>query len=165
MSLRETLLNGVERLRAARDEQKRLNVQDFAHANRSLLIMVFDPKDDMMFASFGDKQISAKIRSIDGREYEVVKGVLDQSSFHDQIDRFLGGVIDIMRTPLEIGKHFYFFIDSALFNLSKALNKPHATTTQDGGGRSGEGIERGGDGEQDEIRGGLIGGEAKESSR
>jgi hypothetical protein len=138
--------------------------------------MTFSINDSPLAGREGSKVQSRVIRerllreaegnvAIQIREYEVVKGVLDQSSFHDQIDRFLGGVIDIMRTPLEIGKHFYFFIDSALFNLSKALNKPHATTTQDGGGRSGEGIERGGDGEQDEIRGGLIGGEAKESSR
>lgn len=117
------ILNLLQRYRTFRDEQKRLNVQEFAHANRSLLVMVFDPKDDMMYAAFGDKQISARIRSIDGLEYEVVKGVLTHSSFHEQIDRFLGGVIDVMRTPLEVGKHFYLFIDGVLFQLSKALEK------------------------------------------
>lgn len=100
-----------------------LNVQRFAHHNRSLLVMVFDPQDDTMFVAFGDKQISAKIRSADGLDYNVVKGVLEHSTFSDQIDRFLGGIIDAIKLPVTVGNLFYLFIDGALYNISEALEK------------------------------------------
>lgn len=101
--------------------RKTLNVQRFAHANRSLLVIVCDPQDDTMFVSFGDKQISVKIRSADGLEHNVVKGVLTHSTFAEQIDRFLGTLIDVFRIPVDVGTTFYSFIDGALFNISKVL--------------------------------------------
>lgn len=113
----------INKIREWIDTQRSLNVQRFAHQNRRLLVMVFDPQDDTMFISFGDKQISGRIRSADGLDYDVVKGVLEHSTFSDQIDRFLGGIIFAISLPVTVGNLFYSFIDGALFKISEALDK------------------------------------------
>lgn len=113
----------IQKIKAWFYKRKMLDIQQFAHSHRNYLVIICDPKDDTMFMSFRNKQISAKIKSADGINHKVVKNVLKHSTFEREIDRLLGGIIDALKTPLDIGNHFYSFIDGALFNISKALKK------------------------------------------
>jgi hypothetical protein len=113
----------INKLRELFFKRKMLNVQQFAHAHRDFLVIVCDPRDDTMFMSYRDKQVTGKIRSNDGINHRVVKNVLKHSTFDREIDRLLGGIIDVLRCPLNIGNHFYSFIDGALFNITKSIKK------------------------------------------
>jgi len=104
-------------------EHKMLNVQRFAHAHRNMLIIVCDPRDDTMFISYRDKNVTGRVSSQDGIDHRVVRNVLKHSTFNREIDRLLGGIIDVLRTPLDIGNMFYSFIDGALFAITKALHQ------------------------------------------
>lgn len=106
-----------------RKESRALDVQQFAHHHQNYLVIVCDPRDDNIFVAFRNKQISGRIRSEDGLNHHVVKGVLNHSTFEREIDRFLGGLIYSIKCPLDDkkGNLFYSFIDGALFNISKAL--------------------------------------------
>ncbi len=115
--------NPINYIKIWRLKRKMLTIQDFAHMHRKYLVIVADPKDDSIFVSYRDKQITGVIKSADGFHHEIVKKVLKSSTFNSQIDRFLGGVVEILQCSLENGNNFYQFLDGALFNISKALRK------------------------------------------
>jgi hypothetical protein len=100
----ETLKAWFERMGVAGNKRKILDVQQFAHTHRNYLVMVFDPKDDTMFCSFRDKQISAKIKSADGFDHHVVKNVLKLSTFDREVDRLVGSILDTLKFPIAL-KH------------------------------------------------------------
>lgn len=102
-------------------KRKILNIQQFAHNHRNYLVIVCDPKDDTMFVSYRNKQVSARIKSEDGLNHHVVKGVLKHSIFEREIDRYIGGLVYGLKLPLQYGSDFYKFLDGALFNISKSL--------------------------------------------
>ena len=102
-------------------KRKILNIQQFAHEHRNYLVIVCDPKDDTMFISFRDKQVTGRIRSADGLDHHVVRGVLKHSIFEREVDRFIGALMDILKTSLSWGNCFYQFVDGALFQISKSL--------------------------------------------
>ncbi len=103
--------------------RKMLNIQQFAHAHRHFLVIIADPKDDTIFVSYRDKQLSGKISSADGQGHEVVKRLLKHSTFHSSIDRFLASLVDVLKCSVEKGSDFYKFIDGAVFSISQALSK------------------------------------------
>lgn len=111
----------IAKIKAWFYKRKMLDIQQFTHAHRRYLVMVFDPKDDTMFMAFRDKQISGKISSADGVNHKVVRNVLKHSTFEREIDRLLGGIIDTLKCPLKEGNTFYSFIDGGLFNIVKSL--------------------------------------------
>uniref|UniRef100_A0A6H1ZAY3 Uncharacterized protein n=1 Tax=viral metagenome TaxID=1070528 RepID=A0A6H1ZAY3_9ZZZZ len=113
----------IDKIKALFYTRKMLNIQQFARNHRGYLVIVCDPKDDTMFMSYRGRQVSAKIKSEDGRNHKVVKGVLKHSIFEREIDRFIGGIMQGMKLSLEHGNQFYQFIDGALFNISKSLKK------------------------------------------
>jgi len=121
----------LTRFKAWRERRKILDVQAFAHAHRNYLVIVCDPKDDSMFATFRGKQVTAKMRSEDGLNHHIVKNMLKHSTFEREIDRFIGGLIFGLKIPLDVGSNFFAFLDGALFNISKSLKKtkdPYAAT-------------------------------------
>ena len=116
--------------------RKMLNVQEFAHKHRDFLVIVCDPRDDTMFMSYRDKQISAKIRSMDGIDHRVVKNILRHSTFEREIDRLIGAVTDAFTVkgerckecrqlvnPAQVSSFntFIHFLDGALFRITKVL--------------------------------------------
>ena len=104
-------------------KKKMLSIQEFAQANRSYLVMVCDPLDDTVFMSYQGKQVAGRLRSEDGKHGEVLKGVLKHSTFEKEIDRFLGGIINLLQLSVMKGNQFYQFIDGALFNIARAAQK------------------------------------------
>lgn len=104
-------------------KKKMLNVQDFAHANRKLLVIVADPQDDTLFVSYNDKQVTGKIKSIDGLEYNVVKNLLKNSTFERSRERFIGALVDVIKTPITVQQisDFYKFISDAVWKITKSL--------------------------------------------
>ena len=113
-----------------------LRIQGFAQELRDNLVIVARPKDDMMFMSYRGRQVVGKIRSLDGKNHKVVKNVLKASTFEQEVPRFIGGVMDVLRAPLHgIASSFWHFIDGALYNISganelRSNKKPYAKTEE-----------------------------------
>jgi hypothetical protein len=107
-----------------------LNIQDFAHANKNLLVIVADPQDDTIFVSFKDKQVAGKIKSADGIDYQVVKRLMRGSSFESNIERFIGALIDIIRTPLTTQQvsDFYKMVGDSIYVITQSLYKKYGKT-------------------------------------
>lgn len=105
-------------------KRKMLDIQQFAHNHRKYLVIIADPKDDTIFVSFGDQQVTGKIKTADGRNHNVVRRVLKNSGFENTIDFFLVGVMEVLKMKgIEYFSDFGKFIDGALFNISKARKK------------------------------------------
>jgi hypothetical protein len=100
-----------------------MDVQRFAHTHKNYLVIVCDPKDDTIFVSYRDKQVAGMIKSMDGKNHKVIKNLIKHSTFDREIDRFLGGIIDVLKTPLKSASDFLKFLDGALFNISQSLKK------------------------------------------
>lgn len=113
--------------------RKMLNVQDFAHDNRNLLVIVADPQDDTIFVAYKDKQVSGRIKSMDGIDYQVVKKLLKGSQFESHIERFIGALIDIIRTPLtrQQVSEFYKFVGDSIYVITQNLYKKYGKTKKD----------------------------------
>lgn len=111
----------IKRIRQYLHKRKSLNIQEFCHFNKDLLIIVLDPKTDEMRISYRDKIVSGTIKSMDGKDHHVVKNVLKHSTFEREIDRVIGAIIDVMKLPLEHGSDFFKFLDGALYNISQNL--------------------------------------------
>lgn len=110
--------------------RRMLNIQDFAHANKNLLVIVADPQDDTIFVSFKDKQVAGKIKSADGIDYQVVKRLMRGSSFESNIERFIGALIDIIRTPLTTQQvsDFYKMVGDSIYVITQSLYKKYGKT-------------------------------------
>lgn len=101
----------------------KMDISEFAHANKDLLIIVCDPKTDNIFVGYKDKVVSARMKTADGKRMRVVKNVLIHSQFKKHVDPFLHGIAQALQLPFTKGNQFYQFLDGALFNISKALRK------------------------------------------
>lgn len=96
-------------------------IAEFCHYNRDMLIIVADPKTDKLFMSYHDKIVANQIKSVEGYNTKVVKGVLTHSLFKKEIDNFLTSIMESMQLSLENGNQFYQWIDGALCNIARAL--------------------------------------------
>ena len=114
----------IDKIKQWYDTRKTLNVQEFANKHRQFLVIVCDPRDDTMFMAYHGKQISVKIQSQDGKNHKVVKHVLKYSTFEREIDRFIGSVLDALKSPMVgISNTFYAFLDGGIGSIAKALRK------------------------------------------
>lgn len=90
------------------------------HANKDLLIIVADPKDDSVFVSYNDKHAGGKIASLKGDKPRLVKNILKSSGFDRHIDDFLISLAEAIGVKkLVDANNFLQFLDGALFNLAK----------------------------------------------
>ncbi len=109
-----------------RDAQLRYTVKEFAHENKNLLIIVCDPKTDMMFVTHRDKFVSGRIKSPTGRKSHVVREVLKYSRFNVTTDMYITALMETLHLPIWRANQFYQFIDGAVFNIAKSLRKQPA---------------------------------------
>lgn len=102
-----------------REEYLRTVLGAFASENKECLIIVADPKTDYLFVAYKNKMVLGQIKSLDGEPMSVVHGVLRQSimksKFDAAIDRFTGGLVDVLKLGLREGNQFYSFISDVLF--------------------------------------------------
>lgn len=109
-------------------KEKDILLKDFLDKHLSdKLLIIADPKDDSLYMKYGKVYVLTKIKSMDGKDYKVVKNVLKHSRFKTNIDRLLGGLAEAMQLSIRDGNEFWKWIDAALFNISKRLtiNKQH----------------------------------------
>lgn len=116
-------LNPFKIISLALQRRRLMDIQTFAHHHRRYLVIIADPKDDTLFMAFRDKQVATKIKSADGKKYNVIQQVLRHSTFESSIDRFLAALIDAFQTPIAHFSEFGKWIDGALFNISRAIQK------------------------------------------
>jgi len=128
----------IEAIRKRSEARRILRLQGFAQELRDDLVIVARPKDDLMFMSYRGKQVVGKIRSMDGKNHKVVKNVLKASTFEREMPRFVGGVMDVLKSPIDaLTASFWHFLDGALYNISganelKANKKKYAKTEEAG---------------------------------
>lgn len=104
-------------------KRKTLDIQEFTQRHRNYIVFVCDPKDDSIFVAYRGKHVAGRMRSNDGLNHHVLKNMMRHSTFDREIDRFIGGLMEVSKIPLKIGNVFYSFLDGALFNISKAIKQ------------------------------------------
>lgn len=114
------------------DKRSRLAYQipDFAHANKDLLIIIADPKNDEIFVAYGDKMIRGRIGEAGSKQnLHVVKNILKFGRFKSEngIEKFL---MEILAIVIDVRKKFpanvqFFFkaLHDALYSLADGLRK------------------------------------------
>lgn len=136
MTFVKTMLSLYAKIRMIfnRDERLMFTVPEFTRANKDLLIIVADPKNDRMFVSYKDKFVNAKIKSPTGKNTHVVRDVLKYSRFNESIDQYMTALVEALQLPIWKGKsnQFYQFIDGAVYNIAKALRKTKTSTSPNG---------------------------------
>lgn len=114
-----------DKLKEWRSRRFMVSVGDFAHANKHLLIIVADPKDNTLVVAYKDKLCGGIISSEDGSNLEVVKNVLKASKFDkgNAIDRLLTAIALEFEVAVsnKYMQEFLKFIDGALYRITKAL--------------------------------------------
>lgn len=93
------------------------------HEHKDLLLIICDPKTDTIFAGYGDKMVSGRIKTADGKKIDVIRNVLRDSKFEAHSDLFLTGLVEVLQLPVRKGNQFLLFLDGALFNIARALRK------------------------------------------
>ncbi len=106
-----------------RDARHLYTVKEFAHANPNLLIIVCDPKSDRIFVTHKDKFVNGRIKSPTGKKSHVVREVLKYSRFNVTTDMFITSIMETLHLPIWRANQFYQFIDGAVFNIAKSLQK------------------------------------------
>lgn len=105
----------------SREDYLRGQLGAFAHENKDVLIIVADPKTDFMFVAHKDKMVLGRMKSLEGSKMHIVHDVLRQSAlkskFDESIDRFTGGMVDILKLGLKEGNQFYSFVSDVLFHF------------------------------------------------
>lgn len=103
--------------------RKMLNVQEFAHAHPEFLVIVADPRDNTTFVAYRGKQVTSRIASMDGVEYNVVKNLLRHSKFATVFDQFSAHLIEVLGVALThpAMNKFIELLDAAIFRITKTL--------------------------------------------
>ena len=103
-----------------KDRQK--DLQNFAHENKDLLVIIGDPATDSLFMAYEDKMVLSKIKSADGRNTKVIKQALRWSSFAGAIDNLIVALSDMMSLPIKKGNQFFQWIDGAIYGIVNKLS-------------------------------------------
>ncbi len=105
--------------------KERLSVSEFAHKHKHLVVIILDPEEDTMFMAYHDKQVLNKIKTADGQNHRIVKGVMKAGQFKSKIDFFLVAILEILKVPLTnpYMQHFIKWLDGAVFSIGQALRK------------------------------------------
>lgn len=106
---------------AAARYRRNSTVRDFAQRHRDFLVIVLDPKDDSLYASYRGKEVFNVIKAVDGSRQRVVKKVLARSTFKGNIDKLISSVAQAFDLSLKNGNLFYHWLDGALHAISQAL--------------------------------------------
>ena len=106
-----------------REAKDSLAIAEFGHRHKDLLIIVCDPKRDILTAMNNDKFVTNRIKSATGKTTHVVKGVISNSLFHKSIDDFIVVLAEHLHLSLPKGNQFYQWLDGAIFKIVKSLSK------------------------------------------
>lgn len=75
----------------------------FVKKNRDVLVIMADPKTNVVTAFYKGKVVAAKIRQADGSRKSVVRNALKHSVFENNIDQFIMGIAEVLRMKLNGG--------------------------------------------------------------
>lgn len=101
---------------------KSIEVGEFAHQHKDLIIIVADPKDDTIFVAYNDRFAAGRIKTEQGTDARIIRDLMRSSRLFDsQIDRFLMGLMDVLKVNrFSRGvNNFLQYIDGALYNISQ----------------------------------------------
>lgn len=120
-------INPVTWYKAWRESKRlkqQLSVSDFAHKHKHLVVIVLDPADDSLYMAYKDVQVLNKIKTADGKNHKIVKGVMSAGGqFKTKIDFFLTSMLEILKVPLNnpFMQQLVHWFDGAAFVIGKKL--------------------------------------------
>lgn len=99
------------------------SVSEFAHRHKNLMVIVLDPAEDTMFMAYNDQQVFNKIKTVDGKNRNIVRGVLKESQFKANIDFFLVAILEGMELTLTnpFVVDFIKWVDGATYRIAADL--------------------------------------------
>ena len=104
--------------------KQQLSVSDFAHKHKHLVVIVLDPADDSLYMAYKDVQVLNKIKTADGKNHKIVKGVMSAGGqFKSKIDFFLTSMLEILKVPLDnpFMQQLIQWFDGAAYNIGKKI--------------------------------------------
>jgi hypothetical protein len=119
------MLNFLRLFKKPESEEKESSVEmqiaDFAHAHKDLLVIVAFPHDDQIFIGHNDKHVFGRIKTVEGSKAHIVRDLLRASTFDREIDRFVVALMEAMRVRRMTAavNNFLQFIDGALYNIAR----------------------------------------------
>ncbi len=110
-------------------EKKTATIAELMHANKNLLMIVADPKTDEIIVGYRDNIVGNRFIGEDGKNEHIIRDVLKNSRFKDEIDNFLTRLMREMQTFTrnKSTNTFFLFIDGAISQLvkgKKMVEKP-----------------------------------------
>jgi hypothetical protein len=105
------------------------------HENKDLLVIICDPKTDNIYVSYKDAMAAGKIKSPTGKKLHVIKGVLRESLFKDNIDMFITGMVETLKIPLRKGNQFMMFLDGAVYSIAKTIQQRKKRSSANAAGK------------------------------
>lgn len=104
-------------------KNKKMEIGEFAEANRNLLVIVADPKDDTLFVAYNGKFAGGRLKDKSGAKAGAIKEMLSSSTyFQSTMDSLMISLVDLLQLPkLTKGANtFFHFIDGAIFNIAES---------------------------------------------
>lgn len=100
-----------------------MTVGEFCASNPDLLVIVCDPKSDLMQMSYKGKIVADRVVSKEGRKLGVIKKVINHSLYKKNIDSFIVRLISQMRYVSKniAADQFFMWIGSKLEDFAKIL--------------------------------------------
>lgn len=97
----------------------------FAQTTKDYIIIIGDPKNDFLWASYGKKRVFAKVQP------GMLKAVISHSAFSSNVVSFCASIQDLLSLSfrfaksavvpksVELLRNFISFIDGAYFNITR----------------------------------------------
>ena len=100
-----------------------MTVGEFAASNPDLLVIVCDPKTDLMQLSYKGKIVADRVVSQEGRKLGVIRKVLNHSLYKKNIDSFIVRLVSQLRYVSKniAADQFFMWVGSKLEDFAKVL--------------------------------------------
>ena len=109
-------------LYANRKKRLAFTLPEFAHNNKDLLIIVADPKTDLLFVSYHDKTATGRIKDAKSLRPHIVKDMMRMTDFDDTVMGFLVSIAEILKLKsIKYGNEILKQVENAIWNIAKVL--------------------------------------------
>lgn len=107
----------------SRQTRVKMTVGEFAASNPDLLVIVCDPKTDLMQLSYKGKIVADRVVSQEGRKLGVIRKVLNHSLYKKNIDSFIVRLVSQLRYVSKniAADQFFMWVGSKLEDFAKVL--------------------------------------------
>lgn len=104
------------------EKSKIQEIQDFMHANKDMLIIVANPKTDLIVTGFGDHYATVQFPFV-SMATGIVFNALRKSQFNDAIDPLMVGLEKVTGIKVEDNQQLAHIIGGSIKNIGEARDK------------------------------------------